>query len=87
MDITTIISLVTMVVTWILGILSKKCTFIKDELIPIQNILIGLIVAIIEWIITKDFNTAIALSGVIAGGTYDIAHNLNKIRNGDNNGN
>jgi hypothetical protein len=38
------------------------------------------IVAIIEWIITKDFSTAIALSGLLAGGTYDILHNLNKLR-------
>lgn len=83
MELETIISLVTMIVTWVLGFVSKKSTFIKDELIPIQNILIGLIVAIIEWIITKDFNTAIALSGLIAGGTYDIAHNLNKIGMGE----
>lgn len=83
MELETIISLVTMIVTWVLGFVSKKSTFIKDELIPVQNILIGLIVAIIEWIITKDFNTAIALSGLIAGGTYDIAHNLNKIGMGE----
>lgn len=48
-------------------------------MIPIQNILIGIIVAIIEWIITKDFNVAIALSGLLAGGTYDIFNNLKKI--------
>ena len=74
-----LISLVTFIVTLILGIISKKNTFIKNELIPIQNILIGLIVAIIEWIITKDFNSAIMISGILAGGTYDIFHNLEKI--------
>ncbi len=73
------ISLVTFIVTLILGLFSKKSTFIKNELIPIQNILVGLIVAIIEWIITKDFNTAIMVSGILAGGTYDIFHNLEKI--------
>ena len=55
MDITSIVTLVTIIVTYLLGILAKKSSFINNKLIPIQNILIGLIVAIIEWIITKDF--------------------------------
>ena len=79
MDITSIVSLVTIVVAYILGVLAKKSTFINNKLIPIQNIVIGLIVAIVEWIITKNFSTAIALSGLIAGGTYDIFHNLEKM--------
>lgn len=79
MDITSIISLITIIVTYVLGVLAKKSTFINNKLIPIQNIVIGLIVAIVEWIITKDFSTAIALSGLIAGGTYDIFHNLEKM--------
>lgn len=79
MDITSIVSLVTIVVAYILGILAKKSRFINNKLIPIQNIVIGLIVAVVEWIITKDFSTAIALSGLIAGGTYDIFHNLEKM--------
>ena len=74
-----IVAFVTFIVTFILGLFSKKSTFIRNELIPIQNILVGVIVAIIEWIITKDFNTAIAISGIVAGGTYDIFHNLEKI--------
>lgn len=79
MDITSIVTLVTIIVTYLLGILAKKSSFINNKLIPIQNILIGLIVAIIEWIITKDFKVAIALSGLIAGGTYDIIHNVEKL--------
>ena len=75
-----LISLITIIVTLVLGIASKKSSKIKNNLIPIQNLLIGIIVAIVEWIITKDFNTAIALSGLIAGGTYDIVHNLQKIK-------
>ena len=74
-----IISLVTIIVTWILGIFSKKSSFINNKLIPIQNLIIGLVVAIVEWIITKNLDTAIMLSGIIAGGTYDIFHNLEKI--------
>ncbi len=74
-----IIAMVTFFVTLILGYLSKKSTFIKNELIPLQNIFIGLIVAIIEWIITKDFENSILVSGLLAGGSYDIFHNLEKI--------
>lgn len=83
MEINTLISLVTIIVTWILGVMAKKSTFINNKLIPIQNILIGVIVAIIEWIVTRDFSTAIALSGVIAGGSYDVFHNLEKIVRGE----
>ena len=84
MELTNIITIVTIIVTWILGIVSKKSKFINNNLIPIQNILIGVVVAIIEWIITKDFKVAIALSGLFAGGVYDIIHNLDKmIRKGE----
>lgn len=81
MELSQLIMLITIVVTWLLGIASKKCKFISNNLIPVQNLAIGLIVAIVEFIITKDFNTAIALSGLVAGGTYDILHNLQKILN------
>ena len=79
MESTQIISIVTIIVTWLLGFISKKSTWISNNIIPVQNIAIGLIIASIEWIITKDFSTAIALSGVIAGGSYDVIHNLQKI--------
>ena len=80
MELTEIISIVTFFVTIIMGVISKKSKWFNNNLIPIQNIAIGLTVAVIEWIITKDFSMAIALSGVVAGGTYDIVHNLNKLR-------
>lgn len=80
MELTEILTLVTFVVSFICGFITKKCPKISNKIIPIQNLAIGLIVAIIEWIITKDFSTAIALSGVLAGGTYDILHNLEKLR-------
>lgn len=79
MELSTLISLVTILVTWLLGYISKRSTWVNNRIIPIQNILIGLIVAIVEWIVTKDFKLAIALSGIIAGGTYDVFHNLEKI--------
>ena len=83
MELSTLISLVTIIVTWLLGVISKKYTKLNNKLIPIQNILVGLIVAVIEWIVTKDFKVAIALSGIIAGGTYDIFHNLEKLIKGE----
>ena len=79
MELTEILTIVTIVVTWILGALAKKFSWISTNLIPLQNIAIGLIIAVIEWIITKDFSTAIALSGILAGGAHDIFHNLEKI--------
>lgn len=79
MELETIITLVTILVTFICGVIAKRVSWFNNNLIPIQNILIGVVVAGIEWIITKDFNTAIAISGLIAGGTYDIIHNLEKM--------
>ena len=79
MELTDILTIVTIIITWLLGIVAKKSNFIKNNLIPLQNLIIGLVIAIIEWIITKDFKVAIALSGVLAGGLYDIPNNLVKI--------
>lgn len=81
MEVVQIISIVTFIVTIIFGTLSKKSKFISNNLIPLQNLLIGVIVSLVEYIITKDFNLALTLSGVLAGGAYDIVHNLNKILN------
>ena len=81
MELETIVVLVTMVVTFLCGLIAKKVSWFNNHLIPIQNILIGVIVAIIEFIITKDFSVAIALSGLIAGGAYDIGNSLKKIVN------
>lgn len=81
MELETIVVLVTMVVTFLCGLIAKKVSWFNNHLIPIQNILIGVIVAIIEFIITKDFSVSIALSGLIAGGAYDIGNNLKKITN------
>lgn len=83
MELEYIISLVTVFITLVLGFISKKNSNISNKLIPIQDLLVGIIVAAIEFAITKDFKTSIALSGLIAGGTYDIVHNLNKLIRGD----
>lgn len=83
MELQYIVSLVTILVTIVLGSISKKNKKISNKLIPIQNLLVGIIVAVIELIITKDFKVSIAMSGLIAGGTYDIVHNLDKLLGGE----
>ena len=83
MDTAYIFGILSIIVTFICGIIAKRIPWFNNNLIPIQNILIGLVVACIEWAITKDFEVAIALSGVIAGGTYDVFHNLEKIVKGE----
>lgn len=80
MELNEILSIVTFIVTLLCGVITKKIPKISNKIIPIQNLAIGVIVAIIEWIITKDFSVAIALSGILAGGSYDIIHNLDKLR-------
>jgi hypothetical protein len=83
MDITYIIGIASLLVAWILGIFAKKWSWFNNNLIPLQNLIVGLIAAFIEWIITKDFSLALTLSGIVAGGTYDIIHNLRKLLNQD----
>ena len=63
-----ILALVTAIVSFILGLISKRITWISNNLIPVQNLIIGLIMAVIYWIISKDFEVAIAVSGLLAGG-------------------
>lgn len=81
MDIATIISLVTIVVTFICGLIAKKVEWFNNKLIPIQNLAIGIIAAVIYFAITKDFSLVISTIGLGVGGAYDILHNLNKLLN------
>ena len=79
------ITLLTMIVSWILGFIAKKSPYKNNNLIIIQNIIVGLLVSILYFIITKDFNLAISLSGVFAETGYNLIHNIEKlIKEGDN---
>ena len=71
-----IMSLITIVVTFILGLIVKT-----DNLIPLQNLVIGIIVSLIYYFMTKDISINIALSGLLSGGTYDIFKNLKEFIN------
>lgn len=79
MDTTTIIGIITMVVTFILGLLSKKSKFVSNKLIPLQNLIIGLIACGVNYYFTKDWSTAIAGVGLFTGGVYDLGTNLNEL--------
>ncbi len=82
-----IVTLLTMILTWILGFISKRCPYINNNLIIIQNIVVGLSVSIFYFIITKDFNLAISLSGIFAETGYNLIHNIEKLIKNDTNNN
>ena len=66
------VTLATIIITIILGQLTKKYTNLDKKKIPIQNIFVGLFVFGVEYLITKDLNVAVALSGILSGGAYDL---------------
>ena len=74
-----IITLDTIVITLILGAFAKKSPYINNNLIIIQNIFVGIISATLYYIITGDFNMAIAMSGILAETGYNIVHNIQKL--------
>ena len=76
MNTNTIIELVTVFVTLILGFISKKSKFIDSKKIPIQNLILGIVYFIIDYVVSKDFNAALLFSGLLAGGTYDFTKNV-----------
>lgn len=80
MEVSYVVSLITVIVTLVLGEIVKQHPKINKKLvIPIQNLIVGVVVAIVYFIITKDFNVAISVSGLIAGGTYDLVKNLSQL--------
>lgn len=79
MEITTLIEIITVLITLILGFIAKKAKFIKTNLIPIQNLFIGCISFIIYYFVTKDIHVAVMFSGLLAGGVYDLVKNIEKI--------
>lgn len=84
MELETIISIVAFIVTLICGFIAKKVDWFNNKLIPIQNLLIGIIAGVIYYAITKDFNLVITAIGLGAGGAYDIVHNIQKLLENNN---
>ena len=75
-----IFAIVTMVITFILGIIAKKNPKVNDNLIPIQNLLIGIVTSVIYYIITKDVSLVLTGVGLFTGGTYDLLKNLTALK-------
>ena len=81
MDMEVIMSLVTIIVTIILSIIAKKVSWITNHIIPLQNLIIGIVISVIYYIMTKNISIAVASAGLLVGGTYDLVKNLNKLIN------
>lgn len=79
MDITTIMTLVTIIVTYVCGLIAKRHPKFNNKLIPVQNLAIGIIVAVINYIMTKDLNASIVVAGLLTGGAYDLGKNINDL--------
>lgn len=73
------VTLATIVATIIIGQLTKKFTELETKQIPLQNLAIGIIVCIIQFAITRDINTAVAVSGLMSGGIYDAGKAIKQI--------
>ena len=73
------ITIATIIATLIIGQLTKRFTSLETKQIPLQNMCIGIIVCLIEYAITNDLNTAVALSGIMSGGIYDLGKALKDI--------
>ena len=67
MDLEVIISIVTVLVSFVLGLIAKRVIWINNHIIPLQNLLVGIIAAVIYYIITKDVNLVIAGLGLFTG--------------------
>lgn len=78
-EIESIIVISTVFITLLCGFISRKVSWFSNNLIPIQNILIGLSTALIYYLFTKNLSLAIATAGLFTGGIYDVANNLKKI--------
>lgn len=83
MEINTIISLVTIVVTFICGLIAKRVKWFNNKLIPIQNLIIGIVAGGIYYYMTRDIDLVIITVGLGTGGAYDLGKNLISLFKGE----
>lgn len=73
----TIIPVITVIISYIFGILAKKFNWYESKYIPVQNGIIGILSAVIYYIAVPESNFVVvlftALSGFAAGGIYDAS--------------
>lgn len=79
MELEVIISIVTAIVTFVCGLIAKKVSWFNSKLIPIQNLLIGVIASVIYYSMTQDLCLTLTTIGLTTGGAYDIVSNLKKL--------
>lgn len=79
-----VMSIVTALITYLFGILSKKFNWIESKYIPVQNAIIGIIAGVICYILKiseADMLTTIIycmVGSMASGGTYDLTKTTNK---------
>lgn len=83
MDLNVLIGSLTIIITFICGLIAKRAKWFNNKLIPIQNLLIGVIAGIIYYLITKDIDLVIMTVGLGTGGAYDLIKNTYLLFNGD----
>lgn len=73
-----IISLVSMLVTWIAGKITKRYTKLSNKVIPLQNAIIMIVCVVIYYFATGSISTVIAAGSPVATLIYDVIHNIRK---------
>lgn len=73
-----IVSFITMLITWFLGIVSKKSSKIQNNKIPLQNMIIMLLACMIYYYATGSMSAVVASGSPVATLIYDALHGLNK---------
>ena len=73
-----IVGLVTTIITYIFGYISKKFNLVNKELLPIQNGIVGILAGLICYMLhleNMDFVTSLItclMASYTAGGVYDL---------------
>lgn len=73
-----IITFITMGITWLLGIISKKSNKISNKIIPLQNIIIMILACSIYYWATGEISVVLASGSPVATLIYDVIHNMMK---------
>ena len=77
MTIEIVMSFATIIVTFLLGLLTKKVEIVESKYIPIQNVLIGIIAGLLGYACGLYTNVFVGIltcfwSAMSAGGIYDL---------------
>lgn len=73
-----VVSFISAFFTWFFGYLAKKSKLVRNNRIPIQNILICFCTILLYYGITGNISMIVASGSPIATLLYDLIHNLKK---------